>query len=151
MNSDLIVMTFDKGEMAKTVYEALHAMRKSQVLGLGDSVIVTPDGAGQVRLRQGAEASAGLAPLLAEMILQSPEGEASEQDGLKLDDDFLDAVVADLRHSHSALLFFIDSDGLCDACELLSALALFRGTICQTTLTPESTALLRATLRASHW
>ena len=146
MNSDLIVMTFDDGEMAQTVYEALQAMRKSKVLGLGDSVTLSTDGAGRVRLHQGAEASTGLAPLLAETILRSPEGEASELDVVKLDHDFLDTVVAGLRHNHSALLFFIDSDGLSDACELLDALALFRGIIHQTTLTPQSEAVLRGRL-----
>ena len=146
MNSDLIVMTFDDGEMAQTVYEALQAMCNSQVLGLGDSVVVTTDGAGQVRQQQGPEASTGLAPFLAEMILRSLEVEASELDRVKLDDDFLNTIAVALRHNHSALLFFIDSDGLSDACELLNALALFCGTIHQTTLTPQSLALLRGGL-----
>jgi uncharacterized membrane protein len=136
-------MTFDDGEMAQTVYEALLAMRKSQVLGLGDSVIVSTDSVGQIRFHQGSEEGTSLAPVLAEMILRSPEGEASELDRVKLDADFLDTVVAALRRNHSALLFFIDSDGLSDTCELLNALALFNGTIHQTTLPPQSKALLR--------
>jgi uncharacterized membrane protein len=146
VNSDLIVMTFDDGEMAQTVHEALRAMRKSQVLGLGDSVIMTTDGAGQVRLHRGSEAGTGLAPLLAEMILCSTGGEAPGLDGVGLDDEFVDTVVAALRRNHSALLFFIDSDGLSDTCELLNALALFCGTIHQTTLSPQSEALLRGSL-----
>jgi hypothetical protein len=84
--------------------------------------------------------------LLAEMILRPPEGVVPGPDGAKLDDEFVGAVVTALRHHRSALLFFIDSDGLSDTCELLEALALFRGTIHQTTLAPQSESLLRGRL-----
>lgn len=144
MNSDLIVMTFDDHEMAQTVYKALLVMRKSQVLGLGETVIMVKDGAGQVRLQQRTQVTTGLASLLAEMILGSPERAALGADGVTLDDEFVGTVVSALRHNNcSALLFFLDSDSLSDTCELLNALALFRGTIHQTTLSPQSEALLR--------
>lgn len=140
MNSDIIVMTFDGSYMAQTVYDALQAMRRSQVLGLGDSVVVTTDGAGQLQLHRGPEASTGLAPLLAEMILRPPEGVVPGPDGAKLDDEFVGAVAAALHHHRSALLFFIDADSLSDTCELVSALELFRGTVHQTTLCPQREA-----------
>ena len=146
MNSDLIVMTFDGGEMAQTVYGALQAMRKSQVLGLVDSVIMTKDGVGRVRIDPGPQAGAGLTGLLAELIL-SPSGRvAPKVGGVELDDEFADTVVSALGNDSSALLFFVDSDGLSDTVELLEALALFRGTIHQTTLSPTDEALLRGML-----
>jgi uncharacterized membrane protein len=146
LNSDLIVMTFDGGEMAQTVYSSLQAMRKSQVLGLVDSVIMTKDSAGQVRISPGSQAGAGLAGLLAELIFLFPERVAPTADWVQLDDEFMGPVVTALRNDGSALLFFVDSDSLSDTVELLNALALFRGAIHQTTLLPPEEALLRGML-----
>jgi uncharacterized membrane protein len=146
VNSDLIVMTFDGGEMAQTVYDSLKAMRKSQVLGLEDTAIVTKDGAGQVRLHPGPQAGIGLAGLLADLVLYSPERAMPGGPGVKLDDGFVGTVGSALRNNASALLFFLHPDGPGDMGELLDALALFRGTIHQTTLSPQSEAALREML-----
>jgi uncharacterized membrane protein len=127
-------MTFHDGEMAQTVHNSLQAMRKSAILGLDDSVIITKDGAGQLRLYPGAQASTGLAGQLADLILRSPERVVPALDGVELDDGFTKAVVAALHNSNSALLIYLDSGGLGDRVELLNALALYRGTIHQTTL-----------------
>jgi uncharacterized membrane protein len=143
VNSDLIVVTFDEDEMAYTVYSSLQAMRKSQVLGLGDSVAMTRDGAGQVRLDHGLQASPGLAGLLADLLLHSPDNVMPE---VYLDELFVQSVVSELRDRGSALLFFVDRDSLSDTRELLNALALFPGTIHQTTLSRRSEALLRQRL-----
>jgi uncharacterized membrane protein len=140
-------MTFDGREMAETVYKALQAMRRSQVLGLGDTAIIATDGTGQVRLQQRTQVTTGLASLLAKMILGSPERAVLGADGVTLDDEFVGTVVSALRRNNcSALLVFLDSDSLSDACELFNALALFRGTIHQTTLSPQSESLLRRML-----
>lgn len=146
MNSDLILMTFGDGEMAQTVYSSLQAMRKSTVLGLGDSVIMIKDGAGQVRLHPGSAASAGLAGVLAALIFGSLERVAPAVDDVKLDDEFVEAVVLAFRNNGSALLIFLASDSLNDTVELLNALVLFRGTIHQTTLPPRTEAVLRQML-----
>ena len=114
MNSDLIVMTFNDGQMAQTIYSALQVMRKSAILGLDDSVIMTRDGAGQVRLHPGAQSSTGLAGPLADLIFRSPEGVVPVVDGVKLDDGFVQAVVLALRNNSSALLIYLDSGGLGD-------------------------------------
>jgi uncharacterized membrane protein len=143
VNSDLIVMTFGDGEMAQTVYSSLQAMRKSTVLGLGDCVIIIKDGAGQVRLNPGSAASEGLAGLLAALLFRSPERVAPAVNGVKLDAGFVGAVISALHTNGSALLIFLASDSLSDTVELLDALALFRGTIHQTTLSPQDEALLR--------
>ena len=143
MNSDLIVMTFDDSEMAQTVYRSLQVMRKSRVLGLGHSVIMTKDGAGQVRQAPGSQASTGVAGLLADLIFRFSEGVVPEAATAGLDDDFLATVRSALRNNGSALLFFVHPDSLTDTGELLNALALFRGTIHQTTVSPQDEALLR--------
>jgi uncharacterized membrane protein len=140
VNSDLIVMTFDDGRMAQTVYCSLQAMRKCQVLGLDHSVIMTRDGVGQVELEQGTPSGRGLAGLLADLILRPPGRVEAE---VYLDDVFVQSVVSELRNKDSALLFFVDQDSQSDASELLGALALFPGTIHQTTLSPQSESLLR--------
>jgi uncharacterized membrane protein len=143
VNSDLIVMTFNSGEMAQTVHNSLQAMRKSAILGLDDSVVMTKDGAGEVRLHPGSQASTGLAGRLADLIRRSLEGVVHAVDGVNLDDGFVRAVVSALPNNSSALLVFLDSDSLSDRVELLNALALFRGTIHQTTLAPSGEASLR--------
>jgi uncharacterized membrane protein len=120
--------------MAQTVYNSLQAMRKSAILGLDDSVIVTKDGTGRIRLHPGSQASTGLAGRLADLILRSPVGVVPAVGGLNLDDGFVKAVVSALRNNSSALLIFLDSSSLSDRVELLNVLALFRGTIHQTTL-----------------
>ncbi len=146
MNADLIVMTFDGGEMAQTVHDSLQAMRKSQVLGLDDTAIVTKDGAGQVRLRPEPGASTGLAGLLGDLIFRSPSRGVPAGVRENVDDEFLRLVGAALRNSGSALLFFLHPDSLSDRVELLNALAMFRGAIHQTTLPPQSEARLRGML-----
>ena len=143
MNSDLIVMTFTDGQMAQTVRSSLQAMRKSAIMGLDDSVIMTKDGAGQLRLYPGAQECTGLAGQLADLILRSRDRVVPALDGVKLDDGFVNAVRSALRRNCSALLIFLDSSGFGDRVELLSALALFRGTIHQTTLAAQDQALLR--------
>lgn len=145
MNSDLIVMTFDDGEMAQTVHSSLQTMRKSQVFGLGDSVILSKDGDGQTRLHPGSSASASLAGPLAQRVFCM---ERVGLDGVdfQLDERFLEPVLLALCESSSAILFFVGSDSLSDAGELLSVLALFRGTIHQTTLSPKDEASLRRML-----
>ena len=143
MNGDLIVMTFDGVEMAQTVYNSLEAMRKSQVLGLGDTAIATKDTAGHVRLRPEPGASAGLAALLGDLLFRTPERVAPDGVGAHVDDEFSRTVGVALHNGGSALLFFLQPDSLSDSGELLNALRLFRGRIHQTTLPPHSEARLR--------
>lgn len=146
MNSDLIVMTFSDGQMARTVRSSLQTMRQSAVLGLDDSVIMTKDGAGQIRLYPRARERTGLAGQLADLILRSPERVVPALDGVELDDGFVNAVGSALRSNSSAILIFLDSGGMNDRAELLNALALFQGTIHQTTLAPPDQARLRGML-----
>jgi uncharacterized membrane protein len=139
-------MTFDGSQMAQTVYDSLQAMRKSRVLGLGDCAIVAKDDAGLVSLHAGPQVSTELAGLIAELIFRSPERSLPEGAMGKLDDEFVGTVGSALHNNGSALLFFVHFDSLSDTCELLNALELFRGTIHQTTLSPQSEAMLRGML-----
>jgi uncharacterized membrane protein len=146
VNSDLIVMTFEGGEMAQKVYESLEAMTKSHVLGLDDAAIVDKDGAGRIRLRPEPEDSTGLAALLGDLLLRFPLEGAPDGAREYVDDEFLRMVGAVLQTSGSALLFFLHPDSLSDSGALLSALALFRGRIYQTTPLPQIEDWLRGTL-----
>ena len=139
-------MTFDGDEMAQTVYDSLEAMTKSRVLGLDDAALVTRDSAAQARLRPEPTASTGLAALLGALLLRFPLEVVPVEVKKHVDDEFLRTVGAALQNSGSALLFFLHPDSLSDSGELLSALALFRGRIYQTTLLPRIEEWLRGTL-----
>jgi uncharacterized membrane protein len=143
VNGDLIVMIFDGDEMAYTVFNSLKAMRKSQVLGLEDTAIVTKDVGGHPRLRPEPGAIAGLAALLGDLIFRSSEGVVPDGVSPHMDDEFLKTMGAALHNGGSALLFFLHPESLSDRGELLSALRPFRGRIHQTTLPPQTEAWLR--------
>jgi uncharacterized membrane protein len=142
VNSDLIVMTFDDGKMAETVYGSLRVMRKNQVMGLDESVILTRDGHGQAQVLPGSPGGAGLADLLAQLVFASTERAVLVRAGVNLDEQFVASVVSALRDCGSALLFFVQSESLSDTGELINALALFRGIIHQTTLSSQDEAVL---------
>jgi uncharacterized membrane protein len=146
VNSDLVVMTFDRVEMAKTVYAALKAMRKSRIFGLGETVILNRGSADQVWWQHVAKATTALPGLLADLITGSPGGKAPQRGGVGIENDFVSAVGSALREDSSALLVFLDSEGLSDTSELLAALSLFRGTIHHTTLAPGTLARLQKML-----
>jgi uncharacterized membrane protein len=143
VHADLIIMTFDDDDMAHTVYKSLEAMRKSQVLGLEDTAIVTKEDSGQVKLRPEPGASAGLAALLGNLIFRSSERVVSDGVSPHVDDEFSRTVGVSLHNGGSALLFYLHPDSLSDRVELLAALAMFRGAIHQTTLPPQREARLR--------
>ena len=118
-------------------------MRNSQVLGLGDVAVLTGDRGVQIPLNRESETSTGVAGLLVNLVLRSREMAELADNGVKLDVEFVETMLAALCGGGSALLFFLHSDGLGDARELLGALAPFRGAIHQTTLSPGSEELLR--------
>ena len=146
MNSDLIVMTFEGSGMAQIVHNSLGAMRKSHILGLDDAAVVAKSGDGQFRLQSEPQVSTGLVDLLADLLFCSLESTPAAGTQVQLDVDFVAAVESALHNSGSALLFHVHPDSPSDSCELLDALALFRGTIHQTTLSPQGQAVLREML-----
>jgi hypothetical protein len=121
-------------------------MRKSRVLGLDDSVILTKDGGGAAQAHSVAPTRTGLAELIAQIVFPCSERVVPAEARARLDDQFMEPVADALCENGSALLFFVQSDSLTDAGELLDALALYRGTIHQTTLSPQDEAVLRRML-----
>ena len=134
MNSELIVMTFRRRHRAETVLEAIRSMRKSPILCLGSVVVAIKDSTGEITLRPAQEpAVAGddrdtqVLLALADLMLCTPAKDAIDTtiDG-GMDRRFISEVVTSMEGESSALF----------------VLALFRGRIHQTSLSPEVEAHL---------
>lgn len=150
MHNDLIIMTFDHDEDAHRIYDALHIMRKSPLLGLDDAAMVTVDSTGnatyhrQRKLPPEPGATNGdLLSLIAELIFVDPtKVMLSAMARVGLDERFLEKVSRMMGNNSSALLFLVAYNSVSDASELLGTLALFKGKIHQTTLPSEANAAL---------
>ena len=154
MNSDLIVNTFDDADEALKVSEAMQAMRKEPLLNLEQSVIVTCDREGKVRLHQTRDLTANglgvhddVLGLLAGLIFGSPMGVVWGVDvgGTMLeltrrgfDDKFVQVVQKLVGNNASAILFLVRRDSRSDRDEVLNVLGLFKGKVHHTTLSPET-------------
>ncbi len=152
MHNDLIIMTFGHDEDAQRIYDALHIMRKSPLLGLDEAAMVTVDSSGSAtyhrKRKLPSEPGAtydDLLTLIAELIFVDPtEMMLSAIARMGLDERFLEKVSRMMGNNSSALLFLVTYNSVSDASELLSALTLFKGKIHQTTLPSETNiALLR--------
>lgn len=151
MYSDLIVMTFDQPQKAKTVRDALQAMRKDELLGVEWAVTITRDQYGEVAQDQagpngeqdpGADAVCSFAILFFFQPLdQALEVLVSEAG---LDETFVRELARSMEQHQSALLFLVRPDSVSDADELLRILNLFKGKIHQTTLPRQAEAYLSA-------
>ena len=165
MNSDLIVITFDDADEALKVSEAMQVMRKEPLLNLEQSVIVTRDRVGKVKLHQTRDLTANgyvvydnVLGLLAGLIFGSPMGmvwgvdvggtmlELTRQG---LDDKFVQGVEKSVSNNASAILFLIRRDTRSDRNEVLNVLSLFKGKIHHTTLSPETEHYLMQVLEES--
>jgi uncharacterized membrane protein len=153
MHNDLIIMTFDREEEAQRVYDSLRSMRKSPLLGLENTAMVTVDSAGsdtfhqKRKLPRDPKTTAGdVLSLMADLIFGNPSEETLRALTKKgLDEGFVEKVGQTMGKNSSALLFLVDYNSMSDTSELLSALALFRGKIHQTTLSSEAKGALRKT------
>ncbi len=142
MHNDLIIMTFDHEEDAQRIYDALHIMQKSPLLGLEDATMVTVDSTGNATFHQKRKllpepgtTNGDLLSLIADLIFGDPtkvSPRAMAREGL--DEHFLKKVSRMMGNNSSALLFLVSYNDVSDASELLSTLALFRGKIHQATL-----------------
>ncbi len=165
MNSDLIVITFDDADEALKVAEAMQAMRKEPLLNLNQSVVVTRNRMGRVRLRQTRDVTANgnvtngdVLGLLAGLIFGNPMGvvwgvdvgeavvELTQQG---LDDKFLQVVEQSMGNNSSAILFLVRRDGHSDRDEILNVLGLFKGKVHHTTISPETECYLAHVLAES--
>lgn len=152
MQNDLIIMTFDHDEDAQKIYDALHIMRKSPLLGLDDAAMVTVDSNGSATYHRRSKlpsepdgAYGDLLSLIADLIFVDPtEVLLSAIARMGLDERFLEKVSRMMGNNSSALLFLVAYNSVGDASELLGTLALFKGKIHQTTIPSETnTGLLR--------
>jgi uncharacterized membrane protein len=150
MSSELMVMTFRHRNGAETVLEAVRAMRKSPILCLDSVVVATKDAKGEITLRPGQELAAAqedrdaqILLALADLILCAPAQDAIDAiTDTGLDGRFV-SEIASIMEDHSSALFVLARDNsVHDARETHSALALFKGRIHQTSLSPEVEAYL---------
>jgi uncharacterized membrane protein len=150
MSSELIVMTFRRQDRAETVLEAIRSMRKSPILCLGSVVVAIKDSAGEITLRPAQEPAADgddrdtkILLDLVGLMLRVPAKDATDaiMDGA-LDRRFISGVVTSMEGESSALFVLAYEDGVHDAGETRSTLALFRGRIHQTSLSLEVEAFL---------
>jgi len=150
MSSELIVMTFPFRHKAETVLAAVRVMRKSPILCLGSVAVATKDPTGEVTLRPGEEPAGvqenrdtALLLSLAGLILGDPAQEAVDAIVAGgLDRQFMSEVARRMAGESSALFVLAREDGVHDAGETRSTLALFRGRLHQTSLPPEVEAYL---------
>jgi uncharacterized membrane protein len=154
MNSDLIVITFDDADEALKVSEAMQSMRKEPLLNLEQSVVVTRDRVGKVRLHQtrdlttsGTPVNGDVLGLLAGLIFGNPAGAVwgvnvsetrNELIRRGFDDKFVKIIEAAVGNNGSAILFFVRRDGRSDRDEVLNVLGLFKGKVHHTTISPET-------------
>lgn len=153
MHSDLVVMTFDCEGEAHRVREALQATRRSSLLAPENAAIVTKDRAGRAKLDHEWEMGDGwqgndlnLLNKIARMTCNLPPEKvlhALAKAGLET--RFLENIAGALGNDSSALLFLVRPDGVPDADELLGALALFKGKLHRTTLSPQVEAFVIST------
>lgn len=150
MSSELMVMTFRHRNRAETVLEAIRAMRKSPILCLDSVVVATKDRTGEITLRPGQEPTAAqedrdiqILLALADLILCAPAKDAIDAiTDRGLDGRFVLEIASIMEDHSSALFVFAREHSVHDARETRSALALFKGRIHQTSLSPEVEAYL---------
>jgi uncharacterized membrane protein len=150
MHSELIVVTFAGEGEARRVYDALRAMRRSPLFGLENTLIVTRDRAGKLKLRHDwelPEAGRGrdhdlLSNLAGLIFTSSPDRAVGTLGKAGLEQRLLEQVARSVGSDASALFFLVPPGGVSDADVLLGALRLFKGRVHRTTLPPAAEAAL---------
>jgi uncharacterized membrane protein len=150
MVSELIVIAFPHRSQARTVLDALRTMRKAPILALENAVVVIREPDGEVTLYREEAVSSGrpaqdtrLLKSFATVVWGPGAGRAADaQAGCGLDTCFIRETKRALEDSRSAVLALARPGGAHDADETLRALALFKGQICRTTVSPEAEAYL---------
>ena len=144
MSSKLIVMTFPHRRDAKTVLKAMETMRKSPILNLDNSVLVTKNKRGcftyQYNEMKEAQGNRKIRILLSlAQLIFDPSHEAAVSPLIKkgLDDRFMRDIAEVMQEDASALFLLIDKESGFDNHEILKTFALFKGTIHQTSLITE--------------
>lgn len=158
MNSELIVMTFSHPDEAKTVLEAIRAMRKSPVLSLDSVVVAVKNRNGestyrlvQQRADENEDRDARILLSLADLMLRAQPDDATETQMVSgMDSHFIMEIARIMEDESSALFFLARENSIHDADEMRRTLALFKGRIHQTSLSPEIEARLLASSHGQH-
>ena len=158
MRNDLIAAAYESVGLAQRIYDSLQNMRKGPLLGLQNVVIVTKSGDGKVTITLKKElpaiprsTNAEVLTFIAEMIFSDSQSEMVQgliEEGL--DDLFLEKFSRAMDTNSSALLFLLSYNSMSDVDELLSMLALFKGSIYQTTLPPQTISAIEKRIQDSQ-
>lgn len=146
MRNDLIAAAYESEGLAQRIYESLQSMRKGPLLGLQNVMIATISGDGKVTITLKKElpaasksSDAELLNFIAEIVFTDSENEMVQELAEEgLDDLFLERFSQAMDVKSSALLFLVSYTSISDVDELLNMLALFKGRIYQTTLSPQT-------------
>ena len=158
MRNDLIAAACESAGLAQRIYDSLQNMRKGPLMGLQNVVIVTKSGDGIVTITLKKElpatprnTNAEILTFIAEMIFSDSQSEMVQgliEEGL--DDLFLEKFSRAMATNSSALLFLLSYNSMNDVDELLSMLALFKGSIYQTTLPPQTISAIEKRIQDSQ-
>jgi len=157
--SQMIVFIFPTAEGAYAMRGALDALRKRDVIELGDAAVVERDPDGKVRLQQatnlvGAGALGGavwgalvglffLSPWLGLAVGATAGALAGRFADAGIDDDFIREVGEAVKPGQSALFLLIDR---WDEPAVLTQLDAFDAVVLRSSLPPDEEARLRAAL-----
>jgi uncharacterized membrane protein len=157
--SDLIVITFDGEDTADQALASVRSVERGGGFGLTDTAVVSKNQAGAVRVKNewssGAETGAVVGGLLGAMVsFMFPPAGAAIGAGLGaligskfdtgVDQGFVKDVSESLKPNTSALFLMLKSGG--DAAAVVSAFRPFKGTVYQTTLSPDFESSLERAL-----
>ena len=163
--SDLLVIKFDGAQTADEALASVRGVERGGGFGLTDTAVVSKNQAGELRVKNewstGAETGAVVGGLLGAMVsFMFPPAGAAVGAGLGalvgskfdtgVDQGFVKDVSEALKPDTSALFLMIKSGG--DAAAIVSAFRPFKGTVYQTTLSPDFESSLQRALsgRASR-
>ena len=149
--SDLVVITFTDEEDAADVLDALRSMRRKRYFGLQDTVVVTKNRRGMVRIHQTRDLtvepnvpSHGVLGLLVGLTFGKSLGGVvwgiqTDQlmvhlTSLGVDDKFMVIIEQTMDNDSSAIFFLMPEQNFRDTDELLVVLSQFSGSVHHTTI-----------------
>lgn len=149
--SDLVVITFSDEREAADVLDALRSMRRKRYFGLQDTVVVTKNRQGVMRIHQTRDltvepnvSSHGVLSLLVGLTFGQSLGGVvwgiqvdqviAELTNLGVDNKFMAIIEQTMDNDSSAIFFLMPEQNLRDTDELLVVLNQFSGSVHHTTI-----------------
>ena len=157
--SDLVVITFTDEEDAADVLDALRSMRRKRYFGLQDTVVVTKNRRGVVRIHQTRDLTVennaskyGVLSLLVGLTFAQSLGGVvwgiqvnqvmADLISLGVDDKFMTIIEQTMGNDSSAIFFLMPEQNFRDTDELLIVLNQFKGSVHHTTIPSVAEAYL---------